>query len=796
MSVTVRNTGRTACDVFGRSAASVLRKVAPWRGSRPLPIVVSLFCIGAGGQGASDRLPRILGPAPPIAPSVVSRDSRGGVTIRAVLIEAPLVIDGQLDEEAYDATPISDFVQQEPHEGQRATERTDAWVFFDSRHLYIAARCWDSHPDRLVATEMRRDHFNIYQNDNFTVILDTFYDRRSGVFFQVNPLSAQRDQEVTNERDNNNDWNAVWDARAATFEHGWTVEIVIPFKSLRYAESGPQVWGINLRRVARGSNEHSFLSGVPASYGPRAIYKLSSAATLVGIETPARSLNLEVKPYALSSVTTNLAGRSPFRGRFDRDAGVDVKYGLTRGLIADFTYNTDFAQVEEDEQQVNLTRFSLLFPEKREFFLEGQGIFGFGGVEQRTGPGGSSAGTQIRTSSQSLAPILFFSRRIGFSSAGEVPIVTGGRLTGRAGGFTLGALNIQTDDARAGDAVATNFSVLRVRRDVLRRSTIGLIATHRTPSAAGIQDNSAIGLDGRFAFFQDLSFNGYYAAARTSGVAGFSRESASYRVQMEYAADRYGLELERLAVGRQFDPQVGFLRRPAFTRTFGKARISRRPSSSSSIRKAGLEASLDYITDPNGRLETRETTGSLRMEFNNSDQMLVDYTRSFEWVRQPFPLSTVHSVPPGSYSFQSVRGQFQFGPQRRIEGLLTLGHGSFYGGDRTEAGYRGRVELTTRVAVEPGVSMNWIDLPHARLTTRLISARTIVALNPRLFVSSLLQFNSSIESLTSSVRLKWEYHPLSDLFVVYSSGHLTDLPGPPRLENRTFAVKMTRLLRF
>jgi hypothetical protein len=748
-------------------------------------------------QNAPERLPRIHGPAPPTPPAVVSRDADGGVTMRAVRLETPLAVDGQLDEEIYRTTPSATaFIQQEPHEGQTATEQTEAWIFFDGRNLYVAARCWDSRPEWLVATEMRRDHFNIYQNDNFTVILDTFYDRRSGVFFQVNPLSALRDQEVNNERDNNNDWNTVWTARAATFDRGWTVEIVIPFKSLRYRHSGPQVWSVNLRRLVRWKNEHSFLSGVPASYGPRAIYKLSSAATLVGVETPARSMNLEVKPFAISSVTTNLTAATPFRNRFGRDAGVDVKYGLTRGLIADLTYNTDFAQVEEDEQQVNLTRFSLFFPEKREFFLEGQGIFAFGGAELRTGPGGASAQSLIRTSSPSLAPILFFSRRIGLSAAGEVPIIVGGRVTGRAGGFTLGALDIQTNDAPAASAVSTNFSVLRVRRDVLRRSTIGLIATRRAPTAAGTDSNTAIGVDGRFAFFQDLTFNGYYAATRTGRLTAFSRESASYRAQMEYAADRYGLEIERLAVGRQFNPETGFLRRAAFTRTFGKARFSPRPASIAAIRKLSWEASLDYITDPRGTLETRETTGSFRVDFERGDQLLVDYTQNFELVRLPFPLTTTIDVPAGPYAFQNVRGQLQLGPQRRIEGLVTLGRGSFYGGDRTEAGYRGRLELSSRVAIEPGLSVNWIDLPQVQVTTRLVSARTIVAMNPRLFVSSFLQFNSTTESLSSSVRLKWEYKPLSDLFIVYSDGYNTDMPGPARLENRTFAVKVTRLLRF
>ncbi len=452
------------------------------------------------------------GPPAPLAPAVISRDEMGRVTLRATRVTEPIVLDGKLDDPPYARVPsVSDFIQQEPDEGQLATEKTEAWVFFDDENIYVSARCWDSRPERMVVNEMRRDHRNIFQNENFTVVLDTFYDRRNGFFFQTNPLGALRDQSVSDEGNaNNNDWNTVWDVKASRDDQGWTVEIVIPFKSLRYKKGRDQVWSINLRRTVRWKNEDSFLSPIKASHRFRGIYRFSESATLVGIQAPFSSRNLELKPYGISSVITDVDEDPPVSNDLDGDFGFDVKYGLTKGLIADFTYNTDFAQVEADEQQVNLTRFSLFFPEKREFFLEGQNIFVFGGRQLRGG------GFRRRGSNtQNLTPIMFFSRRIGLTDGGVDPIIAGGRLTGRSGKFRVGALNIQTDGIE-GSIDPTNFTVMRARRDVLARSDIGFMATHRTSSVSenGLS-NSLLGIDGNFAFYTNLRVNGYYSVTQT-----------------------------------------------------------------------------------------------------------------------------------------------------------------------------------------------------------------------------------------------------------------------------------------
>ncbi|MGE3520685.1 MAG: DUF5916 domain-containing protein, partial [Vicinamibacterales bacterium] len=397
-------------------------------------------------------------PPPPVAPDVIRRDEQGHATVRAVRIDRPLQIDGRLDEEVYERiAPVDDFIQQLPSAGVPATERTSAWVFFDDKNLYFGFRCYDSHPEREVATEMRRDHNNILQGDNITVVLDTLLDRRNGFFFQSNPLGAFRDQSITNNVQNV-DWNTVWNVRSTHFAGGWTSEFSIPFRSLRYRGSGRQVWGLNIRRIVKWKNETSNLTSLPLAYGQSGISQMASAATLVGLEVPGNALNMEMKPYAVTSLKTDNTIASPVSNLGSITGGVDVKYGVTSSLIADATINTDFAQVEEDVQQVNLTRFSLFFPERRDFFLEGQGIFTFGD-------------TRIRNSD---VPIVFFSRRIGLNAGQPVPVVAGARLTGKAGRFDVGAQNIQTGDKPAADPLSTHNTALRLKRDVFKRSSIGV----------------------------------------------------------------------------------------------------------------------------------------------------------------------------------------------------------------------------------------------------------------------------------------------------------------------------------
>ena len=729
----------------------------------------------------------IDGPPPPLAPEVISRDAQGRVTVRAIRLPEGLVIDGNLDEPAYSRVPaLTDFIQQEPNEGQLATEKTEAWIFFDDRNLYIASRNWDSQPERMVVNEMRRDNRGIGQNENFTVVLDTFYDRRNGFIFQTNPLGALAEGLITDERNNNTDWNTVWDVKTKRFDQGWTAEIVIPFKSLRYNAGREQIWGINLRRGVRWKNENAYLSPIPASYSFRGLMKMSSAATLVGIEVPTALTNLELKPYAISSVTTNRVTDPAFSNDLGGDIGFDGKYGLTEGLTADFTVNTDFAQVEDDEAQVNLTRFSLFLPEKREFFLEGQGIFAFGGAgTRRFGGGGFGQG--------GLTPIMFFSRRIGL----DLSILGGGRVTGRAGKLTMGLLNIQTGENldNPDDPVrSTNFSVVRLRRDILRRSNIGFIGTSRSVSLDGAVSSQTYGADANFAFLQNLAINTYYARTRTPGASG---SDASYRARVQNNGDRYGATFEHLTVEENFNPEVGFMRRENFRRNFGQLRFSPRPRSLRAIRKFVFQGQFNYITSASGGLvETRDLNGQFQIEFESSDRFFLNVIDTYELLPQEFEISDGVILPIGGYDFREVNATYFVGRQRRVNGRFRVGTGSFFGGDRTTVAYDGRVEVSPQFAIEPNVQLNFVDLPQGSFTTNLVAARVTYTLTPRSFVGTLLQYNSSGDSISTNIRYRWEYQPGSDIFFVYSEGRATDVRGFPTLEHRGFVVKFTKLLRF
>ena len=774
--------------------------------------VLAVLAAAAAPAAAQERPPaeaggiRIDGPPPPVAPDVVTRDADGRVTMRAVRIGEPLRVDGALAEAFYGETPaVTGFVQQMPDEGAPSQERTDVWIFFDDDNVYVAARIWEAEPEEeWIANAMQRDAFPIIFNDNFSVAFDTFYDRRNGVAFMVNPIGGFFDYEISDEGNPNNDWNPVWDVRTGRFDGGWTVEMAIPFRSLRYAAGRSQVWGVQIGRRQRRLNEWSYLTPVPISAGP-GMFRLSVAGTLVGLEAPEQAVRLEVKPYGIGSLATDLTADEPYANRGDGTGGVDVKWGVTQNLTADFTFNTDFAQVEVDQQQVNLTRFNLFFPEKRDFFLESRGLFDFGAGPNQLGRGGGSTGARGEgppgTRSGNSAPLMFFSRRIGLSEGQTVPIRAGGRLTGKVGRMSVGALNIQTGDEPNVDARATNFTVVRMKADVLRRSRIGGMYTRRSvaTNALGADPdrpgaNEVYGADASFAFYDNVTFNGYYARTRTTGLTG---DDQSYQAAFTYSGDLYGVQVDHLLVGRNFNPEIGFRPREDFRRTWVSAQYSPRPSSIDAVRQFTWGGSLDYIESTAGQLETRAASVRFSTEFENSDRFNVDLLRNYELLVEPFDITDDVSIAPGAYRFQDLYLSYFMGEQRRFSGTAFVQQGRFYGGDITAFGYRGgRVEVTPQFSLEPTIELNRIDIPEGRFTVALATSRVTYTFTPRMFVSGLVQYNSVSSQLGTNVRFRWEYLPGSELFFVYNDQRDTMLRRAPMLESRSIVVKLTRLLRF
>ncbi len=735
----------------------------------------------------------IDGPPAPVAPATINRDANGRATVRAVRLDAPLRLDGNLDEAMYTTVPpMSDFIQQQPDAGAPATEATDAWIFYDDDAIYVAARLWESVPEpQWIANEMQRDSPQLISNDGFIAVFDTFYDRRNGFAFRVNPIGGFNDIQVTDEQCcGNSDWNPVWDVRTGRFDGGWTLEMEIPFKSLRFRPGPTQVWGVQLGREWPRLFEEAYLTAVPISAGPGQ-YRVSAGATLTGLEVPEGNRTFEIKPYVIGSLATDRNAIPPISNEGAGDFGVDVKYGLTENLTADFTYNTDFAQVEVDEQQVNLTRFSLFFPEKREFFLEGQGIFDFG----RAPGSGSSRGGSSRTSAAANVPTIFFSRRIGLNQGQTVPILGGGRLTGKLGDFNVGAINIQSDETPDANALATNFTVVRIKRDILRRSRIGGILTSRSVSLAGDGSNQAYGLDGAFSFYDNVNFFGYYARTQTPDLR---EDDASYQAAFSYDGDRYGLRVDHLLVGDNFNPEIGFLRRDNFRRTFMQAQFSPRPASIAVVRQFFLSANIDYILNGAGQLETRTLQARFQTSFENSDSISADTQQSYELLYRPFEIAPGVAIPVGAYGFQDYRASYRMGPQRRLAGSFSIQRGSFFGGSITELRYsRGRLEITPQFSFEPSIAVSDIALPQGNFTAKLVTTRLTYTFTPRMFLGGLLQYNSTRNVMSSNVRLRWQYQPGSELFVVYNDQRDTELGRNfPLLENRALVVKFTKFFRF
>ncbi|MBT71595.1 MAG: hypothetical protein CMQ15_06080 [Gammaproteobacteria bacterium] len=747
------------------------------KNSRPLNFVfrfITLVTVSLGAANAQEV--------------VVGRDVDGRLSVQATRFDGNVTIDGNLDETVYtQLTPITDFVQQIPIEGAPASEKTEAWVFFDDDNLYVTARIYESVPEEdWVANEMRRDTFQLRTNDSFSVMLDTYLDRRNGVAFLVTPIGGFSDFAIANEGDRgrgvNFDWNIVWDSRVGRFDGGWTVEMEIPFRSLRYEPGEEQTWGIQFRRIIRRLNEASYLTELPISAAlgnslVAGMWRISEAGTLNELEVPPRNLNLEIKPYGLGTATTDRLATPPINNNSEGEFGVDVKLGITNNLTADFTYNTDFAQVEVDERQVNLTRFNLFFPEKREFFLESEGNFDF---------------TQPRNLS---IPTMFFSRRIGLEQGQIVPINAGARLTGKIGDFDIGALNIGSDGGGLDDIESTNFTVVRVKRDILSRSRIGMILTDRSESIVSEGSNQLYGVDGTFAFLDDFEISTYLAKTDTKGLNG---DDKSFMGNFDYNGDRYGFTSGYVEVEENFNPEIGFKRRNNFKQYDGSARFSPRITSSENIRRFVLQANTEsfWSADEN-ELETRKHDLSFTTEFERGDQFNVAISDEFEMINRPFQIAPNVILQPGDYDFTSYRVSYRLGTQRQFSGTLSLRGGDFWSGTNTAIGFSGgRIELSPQLSVEPSYSYNRIELPEGDFRTELGRFRVTYTISPRMYFSGLVQYDSRASSFSSNFRFRWEWAPGSEMFVVYSDDRDTDPFGNPssmELRNRGWAIKINRL---
>ena len=766
----------------------------------------------AGTQSATEASAGVL--AQGIEPPLILDGGNGGsggfavmppseyYRVAPVRVENGPQIDGRLDEEVWlQAAVIDEFVQQEPAEGEPATERTVVRLLYDAQALYLGVEAYDSEPDGVIATEMRRDSLRLLDEDNFQVILDTFQDRRSGYMFVTSPLGAKLEQQVAEEgeggwrgRNSNNiniNWDGVWDVVSRRTADGWVAEIAIPMVTLRFPRTAEQAWGVNFMRNIRRKNEQVFWAPISKEY---TLTRVSLAGTMHGIGTVNRGLDLRMTPYMLAGGRQDRAAGTVAGGGLDgsgfNDYGLDVKYGVASGLNLDLTLNTDFAQVEVDEQQVNLTRFPLFFPEKRDFFLENAGMFNVGAP-------GSGFGRVAD---------LFFTRRIGLSAGGQpTPIIGGARLTGKVNRHNVAAMNITTGSfGNAGD----NFFVGRYSRDILARSKVGGIVIDKqavgsvfAPDTGGISHyNRTFAADTTLAVHRNLTMTGFVAKTQTPGLT--TGDMASY-ARATWLSPAFHVYTEFADLQENFNPEVGFVPRLGIRTSKFHGEWNPRPGRFN-IRMFDPMWNITYTTDQHNRLLTRRIHNMIGTYFEDGSSVMFYFNDHFEQLDIPFPIrNTGVTVPAGTYRFGEWVFSYQSDPSRRLYTRTRYSPQTFFDGTRTDIQATVGLRATSRISAETIFNRSDVDLPWGNFVADLASLRLDLTLSPTVTLRSLSQYNSLTGELSNSIRFNWIYSPGSDIYIAYDEMRLDDLfylnPHVRRspwgdVRNRQIAVKMTYLL--
>ena len=727
-------------------------------------------------------------------------------------------IDGELSESDWqNAKPISQFVQLEPDEGRAVTQPMEARILYDEKNIYFGFVCADSDFSKLVANEMRRDgsgRDGLRENDHIFILLDTYNDSRSGFFFRVNPLGAMEDIALMdNGESRNQDWDAVWTARTKMNGDNWTAEIEIPFSQLRFAKSEKMTWGMNVGRSIPRNQEEATWVPLKKAHGFFARYRTDNLGSLVGLEGITPKRNLELLPYFLPGVNRTKAEKRT-EGVFD--IGLDVKYGITPNLIADVTFNTDFAQVESDQERVNLTRFSLFFPEKRPFFLEGAGMFDFG---------------IPRTSTRRPPPLLlFYSRRIGLEEDRAVPIIAGGKMTGKAGPFSLGILNVTTDEIQIESSTdepqidspttvpTTNFSVLRVKRDIGSGSSVGIIAINKQDAS---DHNRSGGFDFVYRPTDNINVRGLWA--RTSGQGkglylGSGWQNTSFRLRGSY-----------MDISENFNPEVGYIRRTGVRYIRGELRYT------PWVRKLGVRRiwmgpELDLILNQENSLQTLNISLVSFFRFENGAWVAFLPRRTSENLEEDFEIREGIIIPIGEYRFTEWRFRASTDDTKAIAGEFGLNFGSFYNGNRRGFNVNVAFKPNGRFSIAPQFEFNRVTLPvpggstinsvevrdeanstinsgevrdeannwrvdstrrvNSTFNASIFGGRASYSFSTSFFAKIFAQWNSDDDVIGTNFLLNYIYRPGSDFYLVFNQTYETNGTKPVPLDS-TVGVKMT-----
>ena len=715
---------------------------------------------------------------------------------------SPPVIDGRVNDAAWEAVqPYTDFTQQDPAEGAPATERTEVRLIVGRGHVYIGIVCFDRDPTKIILSQARRDA-PLNDTDSVIVVVDTFNDNQNAFVFGTNPIGIEYDGQVAREGQTsgltfqggaggtqrggisafNPNWDGDWTVKAQVTDRGWEAELAIPLKTLRYATGLNRTWGFNVLRNIRHKDEQVYLAPIPRGFD---IYRVSLAAKVSGLDLPPRR-DIKLIPSALGSINKDFTRGTGDQLDRNGDAGLDVKWGIRPNLTLDATINTDFAQVEADEEQVNLTRFDLFFPEKRPFFLENASTFQFG---------------------QPQSIDLFFTRRIGLSPTGvPIDILGGGRLSGKvAGNWNVGVLNIQTDGLTVGAqrvAPDTNYSVLRAQREVGRSSYgaifVGRYATGDAAEASVTKWNRAYGVDANVQIGPNHRVSSFIARTDTSGTGGSDYAGRAF---YNFTNNVWQISGGYSQVGDRFNPEVGFLPRRGYRRPEFRVFFQPQPKTIRWIRRVAPHVSYNSYWGFNGRLQ------SSSMHVHPLEIQPAQGGR-FGWFfdrNQDSPLATFVvynrdgrrvAIAPGQYTWYQHAFEYHHDPSARVTGTIRARVGRFYDGDmhalEITSGYR----LSSRMSASVGWTRQDIELPGGSFVANLVPMKASYAFTTLASVSALLQYNGQTAQFSSNIRLALLNRSGTGLFVVYNDRQDTTSFTPAETLGRSFIVKYTRLFDF
>jgi len=681
-------------------------------------------------------------------------------------------LDGTLNDPLWlDAKPITDFRQREPHEGETATEKTEVRILYTRHAVYFGIHCYDSEPSRIIATELRRD-VSQGLDDHFEILIDSNHDRRGAYVFEINPLGTQNDGLVVEEQggtdggDFDRGWDGVWTSDARITSDGWIATIGIPFTTLNFTHSLDVVWGLNFKRFIRRKNEEDLWSAYRRTFG---IAKVSQAGELSGIKDIGSGKLFIVKPYGLAQYDKQ-TGQAP---KFPLTGGIDLKYGLTSNVVLNLTGNTDFADTEVDLEPFNLTPFKVFIPEKRQFFLENAGVFNF------------DIGDQDQ---------LFFSRQIGIDSVTgqQVPINGGARLTGTIGRTEFGFMDV---DARSsGPNPYANYAVARLKESLWAGSYIGVMGIDKQSGDPLDSFNRTSGIDTRLVFFKDWFVDAHMAGTQSPGhPSGNSDVGASLSYRSNWVEGKF----ERRKIGLNFNPEVGFIELTNANETYGDLTFKARPRISG-VRELQFEGFILHAPDTHGVVQTQEWQGTFRADLNNGGYTDDDIADVFtQRITTPLHIYKSVFIPNGLYHFARHQLTYGSGQDRRFTYNFFERFGGYYGGTLNEFRVRASYRPTTKFSIS--AMETWdrfrLPLPNGNFSVVLASLQGNYSFNRFLTFTSLIQMDTSnSQAVSANLRLRYNYRPDSDLYIIYNIGtqFASIAPAnPPQIREIRFAVKFT-----